>query len=120
MWVSEANHRLKQVSQAVWKIETIRIEVQEHQINEVTYILSNTRNCNIRRKSQNKGRALNKLSVFNTPRTHQLQLHASSRHYDRTYILSPKEYNKTTKTVRFIPTLATIRELTLCQGKNAM
>src|SRR5437588_11492066 len=46
------------------------------------------------------------------------QLHSSSSHHERTYTLSRQEWCKGIKTVSFIPAPATMRELTLCQGKN--
>src|SRR5882757_7054994 len=46
------------------------------------------------------------------------QLHSSSIHHERTYTLSRQELCKGIKTVSFIPAPFTMRELTLCQGKN--
>jgi len=54
------------------------------------------------------------------PPEHQdCQLHFSSSHHERTYILSSQECHKSIKTVSFIPAAPTIRELTSCQAKNA-
>jgi hypothetical protein len=47
------------------------------------------------------------------------QLQSSSSHHERTYFLSSQECQEQIKTISFIPALATIRELTPCQGKNA-
>src|SRR5258707_673270 len=46
------------------------------------------------------------------------QLRSNSSQHDRTYKLSRQEWHKGIKTVSFIPTPASIRGLTLCQGKN--
>src|SRR5258707_292045 len=46
------------------------------------------------------------------------QLHSNSSQDQRTYQLSRQEWYKGIKTVRFIPTPASIRGLTDCQGKN--
>jgi hypothetical protein len=47
---------------------------------------------------------------------HQLQ--SSSTQHERTYMLSSKKCQKI-NTISFIPATATMRELTLCQAKNA-
>jgi hypothetical protein len=47
------------------------------------------------------------------------QLHSSSSHQERTYILSSQECQEQINTIRFIPAPATMRELTNCQAKNA-
>src|SRR5258708_6617394 len=47
------------------------------------------------------------------------QLHSSSRHHERTYLLSRQKCHKHIKTVSFIPAPGTMRGLTSCQGKNA-
>jgi len=47
------------------------------------------------------------------------QLHSSSNYHEKTYILSRQEFAKSIKTVSLIPAPATMRKLTLCQGKNA-
>jgi hypothetical protein len=46
------------------------------------------------------------------------QLHSSSSHNQRIYLLSRQDSHKSIKTVRFIPAPASMRELTSCQGKN--
>jgi hypothetical protein len=54
------------------------------------------------------------------PQAHQdSQLDSSSSHYERTYQLSRQGCHKHIKTVSFIPSPATMRELTNCQGKDA-
>jgi hypothetical protein len=55
------------------------------------------------------------------PAAYQLdhQLHSSSSHHERTYQLSRQECQEQIKTINFIPTPASMRELTPCQGKNA-
>src|ERR1700709_60936 len=54
------------------------------------------------------------------PQAHQdSQLHSSSSHHERTYRLSRQGCHKHIKTVSFIPAPATMRELTICQGKDA-
>jgi hypothetical protein len=54
------------------------------------------------------------------PQAHQdSQVHSSSSHHDRTYILSSQECQKQIETVRFIPAPASMIELTLCQAKDA-
>jgi hypothetical protein len=54
------------------------------------------------------------------PQGHQdSQLHSSSSHHERTYLLSRQGCHKHIKTVSFIPTPATMRELTSCQGNDA-
>jgi hypothetical protein len=47
------------------------------------------------------------------------QLDSSSSHHERTYQLSSQEYQEQINTMSFIPAPATMRELTLCQAKNA-
>jgi hypothetical protein len=47
------------------------------------------------------------------------QLHSSSSHHERTYLLSRQECQEQTNTISFIPAPATRRELTSCQGKKA-
>src|ERR1700712_1848824 len=47
------------------------------------------------------------------------QLHSSSSHHERTYLLSSQECQEQINTISFIPAPATMRELTNCQGKNA-
>jgi hypothetical protein len=47
------------------------------------------------------------------------QLHSSSSHHERTYVLSSQECQEQIKTISFIPAPATMRELTNCQAKNA-
>jgi hypothetical protein len=47
------------------------------------------------------------------------QLHCSSSHHERTYILSSQECQKQISTTSFIPALATMRELTDCEAKDA-
>src|SRR5229473_1930066 len=46
------------------------------------------------------------------------QLHSNSSQHQRTYRLSRQEWHNGIKTVSFIPTPASIRGLTYCQGKN--
>jgi hypothetical protein len=54
------------------------------------------------------------------PPAHQdSQLHSSSSHHDRTYLLSIQGCHKHIKTVSFITAPATMTELTLCQAKDA-
>jgi len=54
------------------------------------------------------------------PQEHQdCQIQSSSAYHERTYQLSSKECPKSIKTVRFMPALATTRELTSCQAMNA-
>src|SRR6267154_2369390 len=55
----------------------------------------------------------------NATSTSNSQLHSSSRHHERTYLLSRQECHKDIKTVSFIPAAGTMRGLTCCQGKNA-
>jgi hypothetical protein len=53
------------------------------------------------------------------PQAHQdSQLHSSSSHHDRTYLLSSQGCHKHIKTVSFIPAPATMTELTHCQGMD--
>src|ERR1700710_417156 len=47
------------------------------------------------------------------------QLHSSSSHHERTYLLSSQECQEQINTISFIPAPATMRELTCCQAKNA-
>jgi hypothetical protein len=47
------------------------------------------------------------------------QLYSSPSHHERTYSLSSQECQKQINTISFIPVLATMRELTSCQAKNA-
>jgi hypothetical protein len=47
------------------------------------------------------------------------QVHSSSSHHERTYLLSSHECQEQINTIRFIPAPATMRELTNCQAKNA-
>jgi hypothetical protein len=55
------------------------------------------------------------------PQAHEdSQLHSSSSHHERTYLLSRQGCHKHIKTVSFIPAPATMRELTNCQGKDAV
>ena len=54
------------------------------------------------------------------PQEHQdCQLHSSSSHHQRTYLLSSQEWPKTIKIISFISAPATMTELTDCQPKNA-
>src|SRR5205807_482634 len=54
------------------------------------------------------------------PQGHQdCQLHSNCSQHERTYFLSRQECHKGIKTVSFIPTAASMRGLTSCQGKNA-
>jgi hypothetical protein len=53
------------------------------------------------------------------PGAHQdHQLHFSFSHHERTYSLSSKECQEQIKTISFIPTPATRRELTNCEAKK--
>jgi hypothetical protein len=47
------------------------------------------------------------------------QLHSSSSHHERTYLLSSQECQEQIATISFIPAPATMRELTNCQAKKA-
>jgi hypothetical protein len=47
------------------------------------------------------------------------QLHSSSSHHERTYILSSQECEEQIMTISFIPAPATMSQLTSCQAKNA-
>jgi hypothetical protein len=47
------------------------------------------------------------------------QLHSSSSHHERAYLLSSQECQEQINTISFIPAPATMRELTSCQAKNA-
>jgi hypothetical protein len=47
------------------------------------------------------------------------QLHSSFSHHETTYFLSSQECQEQMNTISFIPTPATVRELTNCQAKNA-
>src|SRR5437588_854783 len=54
------------------------------------------------------------------PQGHQdCQLHSNCSQHERNYFLSRQECHKGIKTVSFIPTAASMRGLTCCQGKNA-
>src|SRR5437588_589788 len=54
------------------------------------------------------------------PQGHQdCQLHSNCSQHERTYSLSRQECHKGIKTVSFIPTAASMRRLTSCQGNNA-
>src|SRR5437588_326024 len=54
------------------------------------------------------------------PQGHQdCQLHSNCSQHERTYFLSRQECHKGIKTVSFISTAASMRGLTVCQGKNA-
>jgi hypothetical protein len=54
------------------------------------------------------------------PQEHQdCQLHSISSYHERTYILSRHKCHKSIKSVSFIPSPATMRELTFCPGTNA-
>jgi hypothetical protein len=46
------------------------------------------------------------------------QLHSSSTHHERTYVLSSHECQEQIKTISFILAPVTMRELTSCQAKN--
>jgi hypothetical protein len=46
-------------------------------------------------------------------------VHFSSGHHERTYFLSSQEFQEHINTINFTPALATMRELTICQIKNA-
>jgi hypothetical protein len=47
------------------------------------------------------------------------QLHSTSSHHERTYLLSSHECQEQINTISLIAALATMRELTPCQAKNA-
>jgi hypothetical protein len=48
------------------------------------------------------------------------QLHFSSSHHERTYMLSKQQCQEQINTISFIPAPVTTRALTSCQAKNSM